>query len=239
MIPKFVQIQDYKIPIIHKVSIVRRKSISFKIDIEWLKIFTPKLFDEKIVKDFLKNKQDWIFKHRKKYNSKEAKPRQYKTWEKFKYKWKEYKLLIVRTVNDWCEIVFDKQYFLAYINDGYTLNEIKNIVWECMDKWYFVRANIYIKNRVLYFSEKHWIKVKDIVIKHYKSKFWECWNSILYFNYNIIKFPIQIIDHIILHEMAHIKHHNHSPIFRDYLKWLDSNFHESKKRLKEYGWILV
>lgn len=60
---------------------------------------------------------------------------------------------------------------------------------------------------------------KSIKITSAKKRFGSCsGNDTVCFSYLLMLYPIEAITYVVVHELAHIKHHNHSVNFHNYVK---------------------
>jgi predicted metal-dependent hydrolase len=83
----------------------------------------------------------------------------------------------------------------------------------------------YIENRVEYWAEKMNLKYNRIFIRSQKTKWGSCSSQKnLNFNWHLIFAPKKVIDYVIIHELAHLKHMNHSSKFWDFVKKYDRNY---------------
>lgn len=74
----------------------------------------------------------------------------------------------------------------------------------------------------------------DIKITAAKTKWWSCSNKwVLMFHWKLSNFPISIVDYVIVHELAHLVHFNHSKNFRKLVEQYYPNYKEAKKRLQQ------
>jgi predicted metal-dependent hydrolase len=107
---------------------------------------------------------------------------------------------------------------------------------DILEKWLKNEAKKVLSKRVKFYSGIMNVKVKSIKIKNL-STIWGSCNSKgeLSFNYLLIKTPIEEVDYVVVHELSHIKHLDHSKkfwnlvgsIIPDYKKresWLKENF---------------
>ena len=98
------------------------------------------------------------------------------------------------------------------------------------------RALAYIPKRVEYYAPKIGVTVSRITIRCQKTKWGSCTaNGHLNFNCLLMLFPPEVIDSVVVHELCHRKHMNHSAAF--YAE-IDRVFPEYKKwngYLKEHG----
>lgn len=109
-------------------------------------------------------------------------------------------------------------------------HKIKNL-----DKFYREEIEKYIPH----FVEKY-SKLMDLYpseIKYRKNKrTWGSCNSKNALNFNIllVKYPIEIMEYIVIHELAHIKHKNHSKSFWNLVYKYCPNYKQIEKKFKEH-----
>lgn len=79
---------------------------------------------------------------------------------------------------------------------------------------YKEEARILCENKCKYWSEKMWLKYNKIAIKTMKTKRGSCSSKKnLNFNYKILFLSEKDRDYLIVHELSHLKHMNHSENF--------------------------
>lgn len=106
----------------------------------------------------------------------------------------------------------------------------KNII-KCYDAFYKEYANDFICLRVMYFSQLMNLEYSDIKFRKMKSRWGSCSSrKVLTFNTELIKIKKELIDYVVVHELAHIQHMNHSKKFHDLVdKYLpDSKFYRQE-----------
>ncbi len=103
----------------------------------------------------------------------------------------------------------------------YLDNEIKNIYQSRLDYWYSV------------FEEK--IPVPNLKIRKMTSRWGVCniRNHNVTLNYNLSKYDISCLDYVIVHELSHFVHHDHSKNFWSLVNKYYPRYKECKKMLKE------
>ena len=95
------------------------------------------------------------------------------------------------------------------------------------------RAREIIPDRVAYYSELTNLKPTAIKITSAKKRFGSCsGKNSLCFSYLLMRYPQKDIDYVVLHEIAHIKHKNHSKQFYSFIEKYMPDYKERDKMLK-------
>jgi predicted metal-dependent hydrolase len=76
---------------------------------------------------------------------------------------------------------------------------------------------------------------KSIKYRNNKSRWGSCsYDNGINLNINLLKFPARVIEYVVIHELAHIKHKNHSKRFWDLVEIYCPNYKECEKLLKSF-----
>jgi predicted metal-dependent hydrolase len=90
-----------------------------------------------------------------------------------------------------------------------------------------------LPQRLKTLADHHGIKYKSVAVKKLKSRWGSCdsyGNVVL--NTYLIQLPWKLIDYVIIHELCHVLHHDHSSDFWAKVDSLLPDFATSKKKLK-------
>jgi predicted metal-dependent hydrolase len=206
-----------------------KKNISIKIDGEGeIHVFSPKGISYEYINKVIIEKSNWILKTLKKINKTNIIKE-----NKILFLGEYYNLVIKESKLH--NIYIDNKNLVINslcLEDEYIRNEIMN--------WYRKLATDIIGNRVMEISNKILLKPSKIIIKNQKSLWGSC-NSKkeIRLNWRLVLMPYFVIDYIIIHELCHIIHMNHSKDFWDLVKQYCPNYKESKNWLKENGAMLM
>lgn len=101
---------------------------------------------------------------------------------------------------------------------------------------YRLEAKIHIVPRTYTLAEKFELHFNRVTIKNIKTRWGSCSSkNNINLNLNLMRLPDELIDYVILHELAHLKHPNHSPEFWNFLGTMISNPKKYDKELKKYS----
>lgn len=77
-------------------------------------------------------------------------------------------------------------------------------------------------------------------VRFYKRRWGSCNNRAeLSFNYLLMMTPLWVIDYVIIHELCHIQHLNHSPAFWQLVEKYQPNYKQAKNWLKDHQTMLM
>lgn len=211
-----------------KIKKSKRKSCSIEINSKAdVIVRVPLLLDDDTIFNWIEKKKLWIEKNiieiRRK--NKDILNRKYNQGD------------IVLCLGEKYKINITKQNTIDYKNK---IMNIKNLDRkENIILLYKKLAEEYIEKRVKYFMKYFNQYPIAIKIKQQKTIWGSCtYNNILSFNYKIIMANPDIIDYLIVHEMSHMIHKNHSIEFWDYVEKIIPDAKDRRKKLKEITYKL-
>lgn len=104
-----------------------------------------------------------------------------------------------------------------------------------LEQWLKEQATQYITSKLSELSTHCQLYPTSFIIKRYKARWGSC-NSrgCLSFNYLLMMTPTWVIDYVIVHELCHLKHLNHSPKFWQLVAKYSPNYQQAKEWLKSH-----
>ena len=215
----------------------RRKSISLELKRSLIKVRCPIWLSHNDVEQFILAKQNWLM----------AKLEQQKTLTPFKNKLLTGALLLLDGHQYQLNITREKQFSLAVDDVARTLtlavpNRVLNTepyIRTKLTKFYYQQAQDYIPQRAQELEIQTNSKAKDIELKVYKRRWGCCYSSgLVRINPMLMGAPKWFIYCVIIHELSHLTHMNHSAEFWQLNKKHCSHCKDSKKWLRENGQLL-
>ena len=100
--------------------------------------------------------------------------------------------------------------------------------------WYRKRATVILQERVDTIAKKMQVKPEGVKITSAKTRWGSCsGTNHLNFSWRLIMCPPEVVDYVVVHELCHILHKNHSRSFWECVEKVDSSYQEREKWLKE------
>ena len=195
----------------------------------------PKTYIDNIVKDkapWINSKLDIINKRLDEY-----KPKQFINGEIFEYLGNSYKL---RLTNSFSETkIIDNCISLGIKKPNLNLQNGQATVRRRLLAWYRTKAQQHIDNYAHVKACE--IGVKPLIVK--EKAFRRSWGMChsdgkVFINFKLIMAPVEIINYVIVHELCHLVHPNHSKHFWDLVYTHCNSFKSDRLWLKENGYKL-
>lgn len=213
----------------------RRKTMAIKIQEDKVSLHLPKRMPLWLAKQFVSRKQEWI--QRKLMHYQQRSPaRQFTQGELQPFTGSRYPLNLLINNCQPAQLHFDQQHFTLTAPKG-TEQQTYRELFIC---WYRQQAEALLSERTRQLSQQTGLVPGKIQIKSYKSRWGSCnIKGDIQLNWQLIQAPWHIIDYVIIHELCHLQHHNHSPAFWELVGSIDPNYPAHRAWLKQYGYQLV
>ncbi len=124
----------------------------------------------------------------------------------------------------------EDEFLLLGETKNYNDYNIKNI-----DKFYRAEIEKILPQKVEEYSKKMNLFPTSISYRKNKRTWGSCnYKNGLNFNILLMKFPIEVMEYVIIHELSHIKHKNHSKDFWNLVAFYCPNYKEVEKSFKKF-----
>ena len=206
----------------------KRKTLSISINENAeLIVRAPNRISDQKIQDFINEKENWITR-----NQSVVKARDEDTAKDKNMLLYLGTLFPLKTDNDAKKISFNGEEFLAGLQNKEKTNK-------SLKTWYKNKFKEVAVPRLFYFAEKHNLQVNQVRIKEQKTLWGSCSSrNNINLNFLLIMAPLKVIDYVIIHELAHTIHKNHSVNFWNAVEEIMPNYKEAKRWLKENGYRL-
>lgn len=180
----------------------------------------------------------WVFSHVKDAQSRfvDVKPKAYVSGEEILYLGRRYVLKVLADGERRSPARL-KGNRLEVPAGGNEATIIRAKVWA----WYRVKGRDYFERRISTLaSSLPWVSMApSFEIKTMEKRWGSCSSAgTLILNPHLIKAPRDCIDYVLLHELAHLKHHDHGPAFWKLVENADPDWMPKKKRLDQMAEVL-
>ena len=213
----------------------RKKTISILIKDGNVEVKAPFNLMQKEIDSFILKKEKWI-KNKILFQKsiKKLPKKKFINGEVFKLLGKD--LILKININDTKKTYIKNDYICLDLKNN-TKNKKEKIKKE-LELFFRSFSERILKEKTLIESKKMNLKVKEIKVRSYKNRWGSCSsNGNISYNWKLIMAPERIINYVIIHELCHLIHFNHS---RDYWREVSKklpNYKENKEWLKSNQYL--
>ena len=109
-------------------------------------------------------------------------------------------------------------------------------IQQYLQNWYRNKAQERLKEKTDRYAKQIGVSPAAVSVRNFKSRWGSCdKKGQVVFNWNIIKAPHSVVDYVVVHELCHLIHPNHSKEFWQVVSRFDSNYLEHRQWLKIKG----
>ena len=214
----------------------RKKTASIKIEQGVVQVIVPKNLPQKEIDDLLKQKSNWI---RQKLIIQQSvplsTPKEFVSGESFSYLGRNYRLKVLK--GDLQPVKLKQGYLQVTVPMEQKSDQA--LIRKLLQDWYLDRASDKLEQKSIKYSEQMGVQPTKIKVKEYKSRWGSC-NSRgeISYNWKIIMTPHRIVDYVVIHELCHLIHHNHSPEYWHQVRSIVPDYQDKRDWLKTNAGLL-
>jgi len=213
----------------------RRKTMALKVKDQNVAIHIPSLLPISVAQDFIDKKSLWIQAKLHQQSQQVVIEKQFEQGERFILLGKPYSLSLQQAAskptlslsgdNIVCHLQLDKKK--------------QSAIRAAFITWYKQQATNYLHARCNQLSKQTGLSAKSIEVKTYRARWGSCTLSgDIQFNWKLIMAPPDVIDYVIIHELCHTRHHNHSANFWQLVARCMPDYQTRRNWLKMHGYSL-
>jgi predicted metal-dependent hydrolase len=211
----------------------RRKTLAITVHPDLsVTVTAPQGAEIEQVKAKVRRRAGWILKQQQFFRPflPLAPPRRYVSGETHYYLGRQYRLKVIESQDETVKLLGG--YLEIYVSRRRDRARVEALLFD----WYLSHARV----RFARSMEAGWEKLKrqkipapQLSIRRMKKRWGGCSRAgAVYLNLELIKAPSYCIDYVVMHELCHLKHPNHSRQFYDMLRRFMPDWKDRKARLE-------
>lgn len=218
----------------YELDFSERKTLGIKVHPDKsVQVIAPIDTDGKKVKEKVLSKASWILRQQDFFLSFHpmTPPRKYVSGETHLYLGKQYRLKLVEADKE--SVKLNAGWIIVSLKDKSNNARVKRL----LRSWYKTKAELHFMklfNEKLHLAESLTKESPSLRYRWMEKRWGSCdRNDTILLNLELIKAPKVCIEYVIIHEMCHLAHLNHSSAFYDLLGRLYPNWRETKNKLEK------
>ena len=221
----------------------RRKTASISVQPDCsVQILVPSFLSDLKIEELVQRKSGWIKTKISQFEEirRNSGAKQYVSGECFTYLGRNYRLKVVPGVQkEYCAKLLHGR-LQVYVPAGAgSSNEREahdQLVIRQLSAWYRQRAAVRLREKTQRYAARLLVAPVSVGIKEYKARWGSCHtDGRIYYNWRIIAAPHSVVDYVVVHELCHLVHPDHSQRFWNLLATILPDYAERKAWLKVNG----
>jgi len=207
----------------------KRKTLSISINENaQLIVRAPNRISDARIQEFINEKSSWIIKNKnliklRLQNTEKDQNNLLYLGEYFPIK---------KNIKSLKKVSFNGEEFITNLENQSQLSNALKI-------WYKDKFKELAIPRLNYFVDKYGLTINQVRLKRQKTLWGSCSSrNNINLNFLLIMAPLKVIDYVIIHELVHTIHKNHSANFWSAVEDIMPNYKDPKNWLKENGYKL-
>jgi len=212
-----------------------RKTLEIGVELpDKVTVVAPLGTSEEVILQKVKSRAAWIVQKLFLFQRMEVQPirREMVNGESFLYLGRNYSLqLILDSGVKKPEVkLFQGKFYVT------TPDKDESRIKQALEQWYRAKTLEKVQERVSYYQRYFDVSPTAIRVKEQQKRWASCTaRNELLFNWRCVMAPSPVLDYIVVHEMCHMYHKNHSRDFWELLASILPDYEDRKEWLKNYG----
>ncbi len=214
--------------------IIRTNRKTFGLEIKpdgQLIVRAPKTASDALIKSMVAKKANWVVNTRARLAVQypNLEPKTFSPGEDFYYLGEKYPLRLTTRQRPLLDL------------DGafYLFKGAQNRARDVFIEWYREETRQITADLIQQYALQYRLKVNKVHITSARTRWGSCsGKNNLNFTYRLAMAPFEVIDYVVVHEIAHLKVRNHSKAFWNVVAEINPGYEQHRKWLKRYGALL-
>ena len=204
----------------------KRKTLGIKVSQQGeVIVLAPYQVNIKTIENILAKRKDWIVEAKNSI-------KRYVSGDSFLFLGEEYVINLIETQDNNKSIEFNGSKFNVFINEE-SVNNLNNKIKELLYSKYKEDFLKMINYRMSSLAQIIGVKPNEVSVRYQKTIWGSCsYDDNISINFKLALAPLEVVDYILIHELCHILHKNHSKEFWMSVQTIMPNYKEKRKWLK-------
>lgn len=202
------------------------------VDIHGVKVVLPES-DETLPSELLKENAVWVIDKKREYDKyrEQIPDREFVAGETFPYLGESFEVIVEKRSSS---AVIESEFRLAKHHVDQTS------VQRALETLYRREARDYFEDRAEHFADKMDVEYEQIEVRNQRTKWGSCSTTgTLGLNWRLMMAPPDVVDYIVIHELAHLREQNHTNEFWSLVAEYDPEYGSHSEWLAENSTRLI
>lgn len=221
--------------ITYSVMFARRKTVAINVlPDQNVTITAPEGSEQADLEALLHKRAGWILRQQQQFASyaPQETPRAYVSGESYRYLGRQYRLKVIEGERE--TVQPERSLLYVTVTDKSDTKQVQ----EVLEQWYRDQAKKIFSDRLnMCFPriERLGVPYPSLALRDMRTRWGSCSRSgLLTLNPKLAQTPMDCIDYVLLHELCHLKEHNHSKQYYQLLEQVLPDWRERRQKLNTF-----
>lgn len=218
----------------------RRKTVQITVGDGSVRVAAPMATPDSELQAIVRRRAPWILSHTPRDAMPKAAPKRFVSGETLPYLGRNVRLIVKSADMKLPDVHFDHWRFQVTVPQTLNGDERYELIRRAIVGWYRTRAAERLPNIV----EQWWPRLRrgnmpQILVRDQRLRWGSCASDgTLRFNWRVMMLPPALIEYVVVHELAHLTHRNHSTDFWGLVSMVMPDAQQRRQDLREAGRVL-
>jgi len=217
----------------------RSKQLRITVGLDGVVVTAPSFLPEQEIMSFVEKKKAWIFKKVADYRlvrGQIRETRKFITGDAFPFRGEDLALRVIEYEGRQTKVLITDNHLAVYISRHVPQDMRREEIRTKLEQWYNRMAKDTFIESADFYKTKLDVEYNTIRVKNQKTRWGSCSKKgNLNFNWKLVMAPIDVIDYVVVHELCHLVHMNHSKDFWQLVASQIPDYKQKKRWLRENG----
>ncbi|MBA2681523.1 MAG: M48 family metallopeptidase [Ktedonobacteraceae bacterium] len=219
----------------YTVHFARRKTASIEVHPDsHVTVIVPEGSEPTAIETLIHTRAHWILRQQQQFTTyaPQETPRAYVSGESYRYLGRQYRLKVLEGEQEGVKL--GRGFLSVTVADKTRTHSVQHLVGQ----WYRETARHLFSQRLAICYPRIGrlgVACPSLLIRSMKTRWGSCSHSgLIILNPRLVQTPIDCIDYVVLHELCHLKEHNHSKQYYHLLDHLLPDWRERRQKLNMF-----
>jgi predicted metal-dependent hydrolase len=219
----------------YQLNFARRKTVAVDVhpDLQ-VSVTAPEGSELEAIEELIRKRARWILRQQRQFSTyaPQETPRSYVSGESYRYLGRQYRLKVLEGELE--DVKQERGFIYVTVSD----KNVTKYVQRVLEQWYRDKARLVFYERLeLCYPrvERLGIAYPSLAIRSMRTRWGSCSRSgLVILNPRLVQTPVDCIDYVLLHELCHLKEHNHGKQYYQLLDQTLPDWRERRRKLNQF-----
>lgn len=216
----------------------RRRTVALRVDRGQVQVRVPALADERWIESWVRSKVDWILPRLAQQRAALAcNGIHLEQGAHFLFRGTPLRLEWQRGARSQVRV---KEARLQVILSARIRRPEPEAVRALLRRWMASQAQALLPSRILQLGRQLEMLPSAVEVRDYRRKWGQCAaDGRISLNWRLLHLPVELSDHVLIHELCHLQQMNHGPAFWSLMAACNPDYRQQRARLQQYSPLLI